>query len=95
MCKYHDHLAARIVLSHIRVVEQVFQCILRRWNEYFSKICNEEFPHPPTTDPTPGPVPSITASEVSKAINEMKNGKVAGFGKRDDILSALAEKAKS
>jgi Reverse transcriptase (RNA-dependent DNA polymerase)/Endonuclease/Exonuclease/phosphatase family len=58
--------------------------ILKRWSDYFSGICNQEFPHPPITsaDPIPGPVPVISASEVEAAIKKMKNGKATG---PDDI----------
>ena len=58
--------------------------ILRRWNEYFSSISNEEFPHPPihSADPILGPTPLITSTEVGVAIKKMKNGKATG---PDDI----------
>ena len=58
--------------------------ILRRWNEYFSNICNEEFPHPPfeSAHPILGPTPPINTAEVHVAIKKMKNGKATG---PDDI----------
>ncbi|RWR99635.1 hypothetical protein B4U79_01873, partial [Dinothrombium tinctorium] len=54
--------------------------ILRRWSEYFSKICGDEFPHPPIphTNPIHGPAPKITTAEVKASINKMKNGKAPG-----------------
>uniref|UniRef100_A0A914X4N9 Reverse transcriptase domain-containing protein n=1 Tax=Plectus sambesii TaxID=2011161 RepID=A0A914X4N9_9BILA len=58
--------------------------ILRRWSDYFSKISNEEFDHPPiqSADPVPGPAPPITIGEVEDAMKKMKNGKATG---PDDI----------
>jgi hypothetical protein len=58
--------------------------ILRRWKDYFEKICNEEFPHPPipAANTTAGPVPAITIEEVTTAISSMKSGKATG---PDDI----------
>lgn len=54
--------------------------ILRRWSEYFSAICNEEFPHPPinSTVKISGPVPKITRDEVAGAIRKMNSGKSTG-----------------
>ena len=58
--------------------------ILQRWSDYFSRISNEEFPHPPiqSADPIIGPAPSITTLEVEAAVKKMKNGKSTG---PDDI----------
>lgn len=52
--------------------------ILQRWNDYFAKICNEEFPHPPLPDAEPVLGPALKkgpAAEVKEAIEKMKNGR--------------------
>jgi hypothetical protein len=51
--------------------------VLRRSNEYFSKISNEEFPHSriQSADSNLGLVPTITTAEVKNAVKKMKNGK--------------------
>uniref|UniRef100_W5NK01 ribonuclease H n=1 Tax=Lepisosteus oculatus TaxID=7918 RepID=W5NK01_LEPOC len=58
--------------------------ILSSWSDYFSRICNEEFLHPPirSTDPILRPIPPITTAEVEAAIKKMRNGKTTG---PDDI----------
>ncbi len=58
--------------------------VLTHWNEYFTAISNEEFPHLPihSSDPIRGNVPLVTLAEVTKAVKRMKNGKATG---PDDI----------
>ncbi|ETN70394.1 reverse transcriptase [Necator americanus] len=58
--------------------------ILQRWREYYNHLCNEEFCHPiiPTVPTVEGPVPPITAVEVSAALAKMKSNKATG---PDDI----------
>uniref|UniRef100_A0A914WD71 Reverse transcriptase domain-containing protein n=1 Tax=Plectus sambesii TaxID=2011161 RepID=A0A914WD71_9BILA len=58
--------------------------IRRRWRDYFDKISNDEFQHPPipSTDPVLRPVAPITPAEVSNALEKMKNGKATGL---DDV----------
>ncbi len=75
-------------VKHIKSAEGLVLCdpptILARWNEYFTAISNEEFPHPPIHSPDPihGPVPPVTTTEVTKAVKKIKNGKATG---PDDI----------
>ena len=58
--------------------------VLNRWQQYFEKISNEEFPHPPiqSAPPVQGPVPNITLAEVEASVQKMKSGKATG---PDDI----------
>uniref|UniRef100_W5NL26 ribonuclease H n=1 Tax=Lepisosteus oculatus TaxID=7918 RepID=W5NL26_LEPOC len=67
-------------LGHVINIKDKPKDILRRWKDYFpTKICKEEFLHPPlpAADTISGPVPTITIAEVTTAINKMKSGKAA------------------
>ncbi|XP_049766143.1 uncharacterized protein LOC126095382 [Schistocerca cancellata] len=64
--------------------------ILQRSTDYFHKISNTQFTHPPITspDPTLGPVASITPGEEKLAIIKMKSGKATG---PDDLPAEIWE----
>ncbi|KAK6731539.1 hypothetical protein RB195_007785 [Necator americanus] len=64
--------------------------ILERWREYYNRLCNEEFCHPPisTVPSVEGPVLPITAVEVSAALAKMKSNKATG---PDDIPADVWE----
>ena len=55
--------------------------ILKRWQEYFRKLMNEENPRELREEPqveVHTEMTSITCSEVEKALKKMKNGKAVG-----------------
>jgi len=58
--------------------------ILDRWKQDFERVTNEEFPHQPIPQQPLiyGPIPRITAEEISAAIIQMKSNKATG---PDDI----------
>ena len=58
--------------------------ILKRWQEYFEKLMNEENDHEKRTDATTGTtreVPKVNMKEVRNTLKKMKNGKVVGPNK--------------
>ena len=55
--------------------------ILRRWQEYFEKLMNEDNDHEKRTDLASGTkreVPRVNMEEVRNAMKKMKNGKAVG-----------------
>ncbi|VDP14987.1 unnamed protein product [Heligmosomoides polygyrus] len=54
--------------------------VRKRWEEYFKKLLNEEFPRREVQEEqlTEGPIPSWTQEEVRSAIGKMKFRKAAG-----------------
>ena len=55
--------------------------ILKRWQEYFEKLMNEENDHKKRTDLATGTmreVPRVNMGEVRNAMKKMKNGKAVG-----------------
>uniref|UniRef100_W5NNF6 Uncharacterized protein n=1 Tax=Lepisosteus oculatus TaxID=7918 RepID=W5NNF6_LEPOC len=61
-------------------VLQDLPAILRRWSDYFSRICNKEFPHPPiqSANPILGPILPVTTAKIEATIKMMRNGKATG-----------------
>ena len=58
--------------------------ILKRWQEYFEKLMNEDNDHEKRTDLATGAireVPRVNMEEVRDAMKKMKNGKAVGSDK--------------
>lgn len=70
--KFVDDENGRLIVDDVNIV--------KRWQEYYSKLLNEEFPrsiHASET-PTEGPVEPISEAEVTEALKRMKRGKSVG-----------------
>lgn len=84
MEKIYVHGTLEFLVKHMkdedRRLLQDPPAILHRWSEYFYKISNEEFDHPPiqSADLVTEPVPPITIKEIEEATKMMKNGKANG-----------------